>query len=33
MGDVLVESGFEVVPVVDELDPEVVGTAVDPVLH
>ena len=33
VGDVLVESGFEVVPVVDEVDPEVVGTAVDPVLH
>mgnify|MGYP001440648523 CR=1 FL=1 len=34
MGDVFVESvGFEVVPVVDEVDPEVAGTAVDPVLH
>ena len=32
--DVLVESvGFEVVAVVDDVDTEVVGTAVDPVLH
>ena len=34
MGDVFVESvGFEVVAVVDGVDTEVVGTAVDPVLH
>ena len=34
MGDVFVESvGFEVVAVVNGVDPEFVGTAVDPVLH
>ena len=34
MGDVFVESvGCEVIAVADGVDPEVVGTAVDPVLH
>ena len=34
VGDVFVESvGCEVIAVADGVDPEVVGTAVDPVLH